>query len=397
MINAKSPTIDSAIQTYQPYYDLIIEACKTSPDDGQIRNQATSITEWSKLIDIAYMHGVLPLVYKTLKHHTDVVPSDAILLLKTYNMQIARTNMQMTSELLRVVKLLDEHGIKYMALKGPVLSQIIHGDTIQRQYTDLDILVEKEDIYRVGELLYANSYTSEHDLKFLKNKALLKIGKDFTFRHEESNIFIEVHWNLFIDRFIKNSSMNLFTPNLLNTQINYYTLKTLELEYLLVYLCLHGSQHFWERISWVVDIDRLIRLNTLIDWTMVQSIIEEVKIESKFYLGLAVVNTMFNTVLPDPIQEKIVKLSNVKDQVFKLQFSDATETMQERYRKHIILHTKTLVADNIFSALRNYLHMLFRIKEDDIYLINLPYFLSPLYYVIRQFKLLQIRIMAFVK
>ena len=374
--------------TSEPKYELIFEACKQEPDSVLLETYGHEINNWLEVLDTAYVHGVLPLVYKAVKNLS--LPPDALQLFKAENLKIAQSNIQMSSELVRIAKLLDAYGISYMALKGPVLSNLIHGDAIQRQYTDLDILIEKNTIKSVGKLLYEEGYASEHPVSFLENKTLLDIGKDFTFRHEKSGIFLEVHWNLFIDRFIKNSSMNLFTPNALSSEINGYTVKTLDLEYLLVYLCLHGSQHFWERISWVVDIDRLLRRHPECDWDKVQCIIQDVKIASKFYLGLAVVKQMFNPDLPEEIERKLIPLSRARDQVFRFQFSREKETMNPKYRKRRVIHNKTLITDSRFDAFRNYTHMLFRIKEEDIYMMNLPYVLSPLYYLLRQARLIRV-------
>lgn len=383
--------------TYQSKYDLIVEACKIEPDLNRIQTLIPLINDWSKLIEIAYMHGVLPLVYKILKSFSDVIPSNTLATFKAYNLQIARTNMQMTSELIRVVRILDDHEIKYMALKGPVLSQLIHGDTIQRQYTDLDILVEKEDIYRVGELLYAHGYSSEYDLKFLKNTALLKIGKDFTFCHNESNIFIEAHWKLFLDRQIKDSQINLFSPNPMTCKIQNYQLTTLEFDHLLIYLCLHGSKHFWERLEWVVDIDRLIKLESEINWDKITQIAKNMKIEVMFYLGLAVTQTIFQTELPESIQNKISNNPNIKrlhDNILELKFAHDITQDSEQVDKFKVKHLLSLMADTKSINTRNYLLWLFQIKKDDIYSVNLPNSLSILYYPIRLYRVIEYRVQS---
>ena len=374
--------------SYQSKYDLIVEACKIEPDVNRIHSFISSIDDWFSVIDISYMHGVLPLVYKTLKHYPEI-PADVLQTFKAHNMQIAQTNMKMTAELIRVVKLLDDHGIKYIALKGPVLSQLIHGDTIQRQYTDLDILVEKEDIYRVGELFYEHGYTSEYDLKFLKNKTLANVGKDFTFTHNESNIFIEMHWKLFLSKHIIDLDKNLFSTPLLSIRTNHYPILTLSYEYLLVYLCLHGSKHYWERIEWIVDIDRLIRNNANIDWNTVLTLCKTMRIEAMVYLGFAVSSKLLNTPIPDQITDAIKKFNNVhiaKEDVISLIYlhniaNDSHSHTQENLLKEAPLK------DTAFISFKHYFLTYFQINQVDVFTINLPHSLSLLYYPIKFFRL----------
>ena len=50
--------------------------------------------------------------------------------------------MLLTSELIKIMKLLEENDIKAIAFKGPTLAQLAYGDVTLRQYVDLDLLVE---------------------------------------------------------------------------------------------------------------------------------------------------------------------------------------------------------------------------------------------------------------
>ena len=44
------------------------------------------------------------------------------------------------------------------------------------------------------------------------------------------------------------------------------TIKSLPLEDLIIYLCMHGSRHSWERLAWICDVAELVRLNPDTDW-----------------------------------------------------------------------------------------------------------------------------------
>ena len=50
---------------------------------------------------------------------------------------------------------------------------------------------------------------------------------------------------------------------------------TLSNEDLLIILCVHGSKHYWKRLSWIFDIAKLIEAQS-IDWCVTLSPCEEI-------------------------------------------------------------------------------------------------------------------------
>lgn len=367
---------------------LLIECCRREVDYEILESLSSKITEWDIFLDSAYVHGVFPLVHKALKAIT-TVPKHVKLYLKTSNLEIARRNMTMTTELLKIMKLFEDNGIEVIAFKGPVLSQMIHGDITQRQYTDIDILLcNGKELFSSGELLIENGYSFEYSLKFLKNKALLKIFKDVTLSN--SRVSLELHWKLFEDKFIQNNHANKFDFNADFCKVNGYPIRTLQLESLLFYLCMHGSKHFWERIEWIVDIDRLVRKNDGLDWSEMNTYAETMQSTVMYYLGLGLARRLFNTPLPESVVQKIESIQKVSDlmEIIFKQFSE--NPIIQQYEEKIsweYLKMSSMIHDTPLLAIKTYLKNIFQIKVEDVYLINLPWALSSLYYVIRPFRL----------
>ena len=186
MQNNQSITIH---QSLSPELQFLIACCQTEPSENDINfirsflnppseSDNTNTIHYSlftihsaqKLIALARQHGILPLVYKTLKNLSESIASSSsrntyhvarstlLSELKPLYMSIVQRNMLMTSELLRIMKLLEENSIEALAFKGPALSQMAYGDITLRQYVDLDVLVKKEDIYKIDALLKDRGY-----------------------------------------------------------------------------------------------------------------------------------------------------------------------------------------------------------------------------------------------
>lgn len=88
----------------------------------------------------------MPLVYKRLKNYQELVPKIVLSGLKLNYMNIVKHNMLLTSELIKIMKLLEENDIEAVSFKGPILAQLAYPDITLRQYADLDILIKKEDV-----------------------------------------------------------------------------------------------------------------------------------------------------------------------------------------------------------------------------------------------------------
>ena len=294
-----------------PGIQFLINCCKTNPTASAIEQIRVYITQLknkqlSEVITLAHTHGVFPLIYHAIRAHVpDLIPEETHAELKQHNMTIVMQNMRMTAELIRIMRLLEENGIEALAFKGPTLAQLAYKDIALRQYGDLDILVDEDNAFIAAKIMSDNGHNAILPLKILQNRTCLKVAKDFSLLSEQGGVHTELHWRLFEQKY----NILLFEDSIGNSQdvlINGNSIKTLSAEVLLVYLCLHGSKHAWERIEWICDVDRLLRSST-IDWNQLTTIANKSHSIRSFYLGLNLSNSLFQTPLPDILIERMTK------------------------------------------------------------------------------------------
>ena len=204
--------------------------------------------------------------------------------------------MLMSAELIRIMKLLEENGIEALAFKGPTLAQAAYGDITLRQYSDLDILVDENDAYMAGKLMSESGHTAILPLKILSNATCLHTAKDFSFM-SKGGVHTELHWKLFEKKYAIAIMSCATEKKCQSVIINGKTVRTPQNELLLVYLCLHGAKHAFERIEWICDIDRLVR-STEVCWDEAIAIAEQSRSKRSFYLGLSLAQSLFHTPLP---------------------------------------------------------------------------------------------------
>ena len=98
--------------------------------------------------------------------------------------------------------------------------------------------------------------------------------------------------------------------------INNKEVLSLSNENMLLILSIHGSQHLWERLSWICDISELIHTHEL-NWEYVLDKSEELGIKRLLLVNLFLAYDLFGVDYPN----NIIKLLNseiIKDLAFKV-------------------------------------------------------------------------------
>ncbi len=412
---------------------FLINCCKTNPDQEDIKQINNYIQhsafDIQNLLALSSQHGVLPLVYKTIKNLQPVIlsstgdpqsQSDSSLntvrsgnalgvqhltllelnsdtpvakaqvgcnaflsKLKTQYMIIAQRNMLMSAELIRIIQLLEKNSIEALAFKGPTLSQMAYGDITLRQYADLDVLVKKEDIYKIDTLLKSRGYQRVLKLSPVQEKVYIQNAQDLGFYHPKSGLHFEMHWSLLNEDYPMQINLDTIWKNPQTVKINQQEIKTFPIQELLTYLCIHGSKHLWERIEWIKDIDLLIRKED-IDWEKIVKKVDGSGFEVMIYLGLSLAMRLFETPLPKYITDHIsdMKILNTLSDFVLQSWQSPKNTFQQTHAKL-----------KLFPGIKEqaiYLHkILIKPSLNDYWFIDLPKPLYWVYYFIHPYLLIK--------
>ena len=173
------------------------------------------------------------------------------------------------------------------------------------------------------------------------------------------------------------------------------SLPSLSFNDLLIYLCLHGSRHAWERLAWVCDVNELIRSEGVIDWDLLAHDARRFGCENVVTLGLRLIRDFFGFEVPPEsafrksMDDKVYELlvSDIRRQLF----SDTSQQIEiaDRYIYHLKLKERS--SDRLklhYHYLSWYLRLLVTPNEMDKDVLHFPRFLSPLYYVTRPMRLI---------
>jgi hypothetical protein len=69
----------------------------------------------------------------------------------------------------------------------------------------------------------------------------------------------------------------------------------------LVFICIHGAKHLWERLIWIADVAALVTRQSGIDWQAATEIARDVGAERMLYTGLRLASDLLHARLPDGV------------------------------------------------------------------------------------------------
>ena len=130
-------------------------------DAERIKELLREGVDWDSIIRTAAWHKVMPLLYRSLNSISpESVPEAALDQLHKHYLSNLGRNVFLTKQLLKIVDLLNAHGIATILFKGLALASSVYGDLGLRQFNDLDLLIHKKDVLRAMDLLRVHGISS---------------------------------------------------------------------------------------------------------------------------------------------------------------------------------------------------------------------------------------------
>jgi hypothetical protein len=342
--------------------------------------------DWKYLTDVADRHSVLPLLLAALEAaNSAAVPAAVLEKLRQTNRENTSSNFVLTAELFRLLDLFRAKELEVIPFKGPTLAMRAYGDPGLRQFGDLDILVRERDVSRVRELLIEKGYKPHQPLTGPQECALLRFdcACDFINQH---GVVVDVHWGLVDRHHGFGIDTQTFFERLEPVLVNGRQLLTLSSENLLLFLCLHGFTHFWERLSWICDVAALVSTDREIDWNL---LLESARAKGALrilLLGLWLSHDLLAASLPplvlNAVQNDAV-IQQIGSEVEQQLFADTRNTGGMFGEALLLLRLRERKRDQLKSVIS----LLWAPRRYDRMFVSFPKSFSFLYYLIRPARL----------
>jgi len=162
------------------------------------------------------------------------------------------------NDFLEVSRLLSNAGVRFIPLKGPLLSYRIYGDLSYRYFSDLDMLMDRQELKRGMQILKEEGYLPqlyEWPSNIKKEQRLIARDNQFLLHHPEKNLGVELHWRPFKYEIAStNVIRDIINENTVSVKYTGLEFSAFNKELELLYLIIHGGLHAWMWLKWLIDI-----------------------------------------------------------------------------------------------------------------------------------------------
>lgn len=226
---------------------------------------------WDLFLQLAAHHRVYPSIYKKVKALDEKrVPSYVVQTLKREVQKSTIRMLQLSGEMGKVAKQFEDHQIRTLFLKGPVLAHDLYGDISLRTSSDLDLLIDIHCLDQAETILINQGYIKDDYIHSVLNDWKWR-HHHVTYFHPEKQTKIEIHWRLNPGPGKEPGFPELWSRKRLCT-LTTTPIWILGYEDLFLFLVSHGARHGWSRLRWLEDICQLIQKKP--DWHQIRKLLK---------------------------------------------------------------------------------------------------------------------------
>ena len=294
--------------------------------------------------------------------------------------------LQLSGELVSAVNALSAFGADPMPFKGPTLAVLAYGSLSLRQYEDLDILVRRQEVERARKALLSIGYEPVNPYSASQRASIRLSGHHEQLVNPATGATIELHWSLNNRSLTHDSFEHHWWENRQHVSIGGVDMRTLGVEQMLLYLCMHGGKHSWGRLSWLCDFQRALRAYPNAYWSRVWALARENGAARMVEIALLLVESLLDgAALTAPAAQGRSGDAEARE----ISAVIARRLMEETGTKPALdFRVQLRSRERPRDRMRYTWHVLATPHPADVELLGLPRALHGIYYIFRPVRLL---------
>lgn len=290
---------------------ILLECAQIRPPseiEALLEDRASAGLDWVNILETAATHGVLPLVYRSIRNVNEgLLPADLrTRTRRTFHVWGLHVHFLM-EEIGAILGLFADADIRTMLFKGPALGVCAFGDASLRKPGDIDVLVPRSQFSRARDILISRGYrpevSPEHEEEFLKAR------KGITFFGDRSDV--DLHWTIETERHdsyplvLGLDTEHVWTRRI-PVELGHTEAWTLCPEDHLLFLSAHGTKHSWARLYLIADLAELLRTyGETLDWTYIRGRAERFGNQRILDVSLVLAADLLGAPLPAFVEEEV--------------------------------------------------------------------------------------------
>jgi hypothetical protein len=232
--------------------------------------------------------------------------------------QMAIINLLSLKELGKLSDTLRTNGVHCYAYKGSVWANWLYGNVGQREFGDIDLLIEKKSLNKAIEILAGEGYNPDSYRKYLlgtpdRTKSFFRTDYHVPLENVSvpTSSMVEVHWQVAYPRLQFNFPEDEWTKFHADYTLHGYTFNTFKNEYqFLLLLVHHGGKEQWSRMKYIADFAAyMIRHGSQTDWQLVEKLAKDKGIYTLYTSSISLLKSLGMNWKSDwPVTEKVTNV-----------------------------------------------------------------------------------------
>ena len=303
---------------------LLFDLPKCESDNEDSRNRSvplfakdSAVYDWGYIVTKMRQEGVAEAIFHNLrkKKAEHLVPPAVSAALSEQYYNNLRRNLSIIGELKGILTLLKKSGISCIVLKGIALAEHIYPAIAMRGMADIDILVRKNELYSVDELLSSQGYIARDSsvAGAINNPEGYLASLEYR-KENGSTLNLHVHWHIVnssvpATMFAKHVDIDSIWEKAIAARVADADAYMLCPEHLIIYLCEHALRigHSFDRLILIADISYALKAyERNIDWDFLVEESRRFNLDRLVYLSLSIVKFYAGAFIPDECLQKLM-------------------------------------------------------------------------------------------
>ena len=280
---------------------LLLARAQVPPEAERRAQELLSTTlDWSRILKLGRTHEVLPLLYTNLQRLGFAgVPEPVRTELTDTFASNALRNALLAKELARILRLLDDSGVRAIPLKGTALSESLYGDLALRVCADMDVLVPPKQVQEAFRLMESSGYQASFSEPALL-ELVARYGKDCGVLMRENGALsypLQLHCGLIWGGPVERDLLEEIWSDAIRQTVHGVSAFALSADWEFLYFAVHAARHGLFPMKWLVDLDALCRRGT-VNWESAKRKAARLEWQGAVQCSLGACAALLGTALP---------------------------------------------------------------------------------------------------
>ncbi len=353
-------------------------------EDTPSQRSVDRTADWRRTLELARQHGMELLFLRWCRAGSfEGCPSDESRYDEKYD-RLRRQNLGTIAHLVTLTERLDSAGVECLAYKGPAVSSRAYGSATVRRYADIDILISPTDQRRAKRLLEAEGY----EVKQVNHAVFQSV-----LGHPDRQSPVDLHTHVVPDFFPLELPFEELYARRTRIDVGGRSVQGLSLSDAILVHSIHGAKHHWYRLEWILAVALLMQQHR--DLASLLDRAETLGCERMVLLAMLLSQRLFDARFPERVQRMLDRESKslrvvrtAADRVIHW-LADTDWSNRNVKRTHLAdFRFRSRLMSGRADKARFWAAALTNPRPEDEEAVPLPASLSPLYRVIRPFRLL---------